>query len=56
MLSGAQTLTGVGGDLILDKHYYGLCVKITSTAMRVALLRCIPTLHPHLLEDVLKTH
>jgi hypothetical protein len=24
MLSGAQTLTGVGGDLILDKHYYGI--------------------------------
>jgi hypothetical protein len=24
MLPGAQTLTGVGGDLILDKHYYGI--------------------------------
>jgi hypothetical protein len=24
MLSGAQTLTGVGGDLNLDKHYYGI--------------------------------
>jgi hypothetical protein len=24
LLSGAQTLTGVGGDLILDKHYYGI--------------------------------
>jgi hypothetical protein len=21
---GPQTLTGVGGDLILDKHYYGI--------------------------------
>jgi hypothetical protein len=21
---GAQTLTGVGGDLILDKHFYGI--------------------------------
>jgi hypothetical protein len=21
---GAQTLTGVGGDLIYDKHYYGI--------------------------------
>jgi hypothetical protein len=24
MHSGAQTLTGVDGDLILDKHYYGI--------------------------------